>query len=689
MIRDVNIDPYPQACIGKDVKVTVDAVHPLSDQGIVDVSINDHPGTQHYLKFMGRPGDRLIGITASTTEQYFDFKSVKVEVVECAEKFLELAASVNPFSSDTIDFEVINAAEFGVQSRSFQWDFGDGEPLVNTGNIPFASYNYAKIVRGEGRDQLLNSINAKVTLSRAGFADVIAQKTVPIRNMYAENKDRGFIQPFVETNGLLQLDNNAWTGSYDLVNVEDEPITLTLLQLRYTHCDPDLRPISSPASAISIELPAKKPSTQTISIPVDQMTEMCGAELFLSGKGQAGEQVHAAVYFLTAQRNPVTLEVESDEALRQLLNYVADEGLVADPLHIKEEELYALARSQVIALPATLNQRTGKSARASDTCVLTKCDPRTDKNSCLFENCVPGDPTRPGVSCQVTEDWCTAPAHIANALKGDLIASVGCGMIGNLLRKLSPKQRYSHIGIMTRNHYEVTHSTSSTERYRDYMDGFKGSNGIQDGASFHGWPGVVTQTISNAFNGEKLQDPAGNQYSISGFSKNPQQCKDETSFVYPRVVKPPPGSSVAVRAKLIAAADTALSVAEKGGHYRFFAYSNGDIAESHAAPRSIPLGKKWDPSRGWAENSAATVCSQFIWYCLKLNNITLEGQLDEADVSRGAMMDGSTTDGLYFYTEEERLDAAQWLFGYMHNEVRDEAGWFGDILTADNIANQI
>ena len=261
-------------------------------------------------------------------------------------------------------------------------------------------------------------------------------------------------------------------------------------------------------------------------------------------------------------------------------------------------------------------------------------------------------------------------------------------MISNLLAKVDPPQEYSHVGIMTRNYYEVTHSTSSTERYKGHRAGWKGSDGFQEDVIRYGWPGVITQTVYHAFNGEAFVDPkGGKEYDVDGFAATPQKCGGD-KLVYPRVIKPPPGSPTVTRERLKAAADTALHIAtNEKSHYRFFAYSDADIVTKNKAPSEFPDGST---AKDWAENSLATVCSSFIWHCLKRNDIQLEGELEAADVKNGAQLN-KTIDGLYFYTAEERLDAAEWLFDYIHNVVHEQAGWLGELLTdaADDTANQL
>jgi len=251
-------------------------------------------------------------------------------------------------------------------------------------------------------------------------------------------------------------------------------------------------------------------------------------------------------------------------------------------------------------------------------------------------------------------------------------------MIGDLLRRVSPAQKYSHSGLMTRNYYQVTHSTSSEERYtdEDNMD----SDGIESDVLRYGWPGVITQSVGEAFNGQWMTDPDGKSRLLVGFHADPALCDGDTELVWPRVVKPPPGAPPWVRERLRAAADVALA---SNGHYRFYAFSDASIVNDITYYAS--------QGAGWAAGTRPTVCSQFVWYSLKRAGIHLEGsRLEETDFLEGAQRDALTLDGLYVYTEDERKNAGQWLHSELYDMVYGIAGWLGELLSdaADNISNQ-
>ena len=296
-----------------------------------------------------------------------------------------------------------------------------------------------------------------------------------------------------------------------------------------------------------------------------------------------------------------------------------------------------------------------------------------------------------------------------NARQGDIILSPGGdGLVAKLLRQVYPPQLYSHSGIMSKNHTEVTHSTASESRLFEYphgefsilppgLDFGEPTGGLEPDALKYLWPGVVKQTVKQAVDGEAMVDPDGKLdengkkpvYTISGF--NPDHSASAGEIVPALVVKPDPFLETAeVRAKL---REIGAFAAEQEGksHYRFFSYTDPTVAISHTAPQSA----------GWAAGTYPTVCSALIWYCARVKQATFEGSALEADDTKQgvlAELPESSEDGLYRYTAAERLNAGefiyQWLYDLVYDTVAQEAGVFGEIFAwihdmADDIANQV
>lgn len=308
--------------------------------------------------------------------------------------------------------------------------------------------------------------------------------------------------------------------------------------------------------------------------------------------------------------------------------------------------------------------------------------------------------------CQATPEQheVVVPGRFMNARKGDIVLSPGgMGPIGRLLRSVMPPQRYSHCGIMTRNYDQITHSTASEERLRDYPvgsilgDPFP-TDGHRPDVVKYGWPGVVTQSVEQAIHGGDMVDPeSGKQYTISSFSARNEfmDVGGVWEVVPPLVVKPDPMQETPeLRRLLHRVADTAFAQTGKS-HYRFYCYTDPTIGETTVAPDDA----------GWAAGTFPSVCSSFIWMMLKRAGVNLEAEtpvvartdLEPTDVAAGAQVNATTRDGLYLYTASERLAAARYLFGYLHNQVRakeGETGILGEFADAfsdmaDDVANQM
>jgi hypothetical protein len=297
-----------------------------------------------------------------------------------------------------------------------------------------------------------------------------------------------------------------------------------------------------------------------------------------------------------------------------------------------------------------------------------------------------------GTVCQLTGEtaWRFVPGRVLNAKKGDVILSPsGSGIIGQLLRQVSPTQYYSHSGIMTKNHIEIRHSTASDDWLRDHpRGGGKTTEGFEPAALKYLWPGTITQTIDQACYFQWLTSPDKGPYKIQAFSFDPDTGNPDT-LTYPLVVKPPPFEETPqVRLSLHAIADAALGI---NGHYRFYCYTNPAIA--------LDPGSLAGPEAGWAQGTWPTVCSSTIWLAAQHARIRLEGpnpttpvsDLEPSDTKGGAEVDQTTQDGLYHYTAEERRAAARWLYQYIYDQAYSSAGFFGTLFTdaPDDVASQI
>lgn len=301
--------------------------------------------------------------------------------------------------------------------------------------------------------------------------------------------------------------------------------------------------------------------------------------------------------------------------------------------------------------------------------------------------CVPDPdvPVRPGITCQATDDFDYQSPYIGNAKKGDLILSAGCGMIGGLLRQVSPPQRFSHSGIMVDSWTRLRHSTAAEERYPQGANG----DGLVPETLKYGWPGVITETIGEAYEGNYRIDSDGDAYLLRSFNVDPVNCPGDAAAIFPSVVKPPfdleqqlvPRSSLTVRQTLERIADEAQAIE---GHYRFFAYTDADLVGRLQGP-----GSRAGREAPWAQNGApdGTVCSQLVWSAAHAAGV----QVEDATVEPGDKPHAPAKNGLYLYSEDERRSAGHWLYDRLYNQFYEESGGGGRLLTdaPDDGANQV
>lgn len=667
LIRAVVLEKE-QVCPGEHFWIVVRAVHPDDPKWPVDVTIDGQSTSAKYLQFNGMPGPRLIHVMASTPEGQMESRLVEVEVIEC-ETYEEqpiVRARINPYHPLTIDFVVINTAELGLSDPAYIWDFGDGQTAQT--DVRYVSHYYGDRIDLDG---LTTTFEAVLRIPRFDQESLVARKTVTIWNHYQFNKRRGMIQPRAETSQRLKKEGDQLVGEYVIKNLEDDPITISTTQLEFQYCDPKRNSTTETIDNLLDTIDGQEEIKDQIELAASDLTdEVCGVAYHLIGNTTSGIKAYVSLYF-EVQPNPQMVNVVTDQAMIDLMNSIFEQGLVDDPDQITDEDLDRLvlegkidSDALVVAAGATTNASPSDDMLSSlDNVIGKHCDPENNT------------PPRDGISCQATDEWewRKVPAYLPNAKKGDILLTAGChSEIAVLLRSVYPPQIYTHEGIMTTNYYEVAHSTAAQDRYGDNLvkldlGVFDVDVGIQPDVLKYGWSGPITQTIEHAYNGQDIPDPERDSYAytIRGFGKDPFKCDDDGDFIMPLVVKPPPERDVEAREKLHRAADAAAQIVEYKGHYRQYAFTEGNISQdpNFNAPA--------DPDKWWSE-TRPSVSTIFIWAALKDAGIELEGELELQDVLDGAVVDDFTPDGLYLYDEVERRAAGERLFAKVRNEALEK-----------------
>ncbi len=292
------------------------------------------------------------------------------------------------------------------------------------------------------------------------------------------------------------------------------------------------------------------------------------------------------------------------------------------------------------------------------------------------------------------------PGLFLNAQKGDvLLAPGGNGIIGRLLNQVIPPQFYSHSGLMTRNHGQITHCTGSLDWLEDHpagdwLFGNEPVNGFEPNAVKYIWPGAMTQTVEETLNAVPYTAPDNDKtYNIGpSFNSVPAASSVAGQFtvVPPLVVKPDPALATdATYAVLSQVADDAVANTGKA-HYRFYGYTDPAIALD--AANSAPSGS------GWASGTFPAVCSSFVWLMMKRNGAdalgtsptATEGEFGPSTIAEGVEVEANTLDGLFLYSEPSRSSAVNWLYSTVYELALERAGVIGNAVTgaASNIGNQ-
>ncbi|OQN96103.1 hypothetical protein B0A48_18349 [Cryoendolithus antarcticus] len=303
---------------------------------------------------------------------------------------------------------------------------------------------------------------------------------------------------------------------------------------------------------------------------------------------------------------------------------------------------------------------------------------------------LPGN-TPEGLVCQANSETriITSPGRFMNARKRDVILSPGGnGLIGGLLTHVNHPQYYSHSGIMTRNYDQITHRTASQERLEAYpvgsipFDGPEPTDDFRPGVVKYDWPGVITQNVEDAVDGQVFTDPDDpnhRPYTIQAFDAVAAGATVQGNWhiIPPIVIKPDPmQETMKLREKLH---EVAGNAADSVGtlHYRFYGYSDPKIVKT-AAPAD---------SR-WAANTNPAICSSFIWAMMKetgmllqtAGNVVTNADLRGSAVSAGDKVGPSTPDGLFLYSAAERKRCAEWLHEQIANRAMDKINQKAGIL---------
>ncbi|KAI4166121.1 MAG: hypothetical protein LQ342_000007 [Letrouitia transgressa] len=688
--------------LGETFKVAVRLYEP---EGF-DVAINGLPGATQLFQFYDFAGIHKIMVTVHRRGDFLETRAVDVQVEKPgdsaqASKFPFIAMK-SPESNSAL-FEIANFGDVHKEGAIYTWDFGGAGTLTTT--APSVSRSFEEYL---DVNEPYRVFDVRVTISYPSQASITSARSIVAWNVYHLEKKRGFIKPTVRYDYRAFRQDKKLVAKCNIKNLEPEVLHLTkkVVQFLMEAGDEGKAQEFDSSESINLNVSANSEVEFDCSIPSPIPRSSFGYAVHLGGETESGKAVRVSCYFEYRQDNNlhVIMDTKTIKALHDMRNHPPHRGKTVFTRDEVIRHIDSIENSKDTTRVAPLRGDMAVRATAIP-------DVRTFGGEDLIgKPCLPDEePPEEGMACQLTTEWAwvTIPARIVNAFKGDAILSpAGNGLIGGLLRQVSPPQAYSHSGIMTKDYYEIRHSTASEARMEDHLAGSifgaGGTDGIDPETLKYAWPGTITQTVQAAFNGENIREPGTTkEYRLGSFEYR-SRLDQNLKLAPALVVKPDPFREAQIpsaRATLHKVADAAKAVA---GHYRFYAYTDASISSGQTSYNAPDRGASW-----WASKTIPTVCSSFIWAAAKAvqsPRIELEGagritkpeELEPADVAADAQVDGETIDGLYTYNAEERRTAAEWLYSYMYNLASDRvhkaiswlpASWAGD--APDDLGNQM
>jgi hypothetical protein len=522
-----------------------------------------------------------------------------------------------------------------------------------------------------------------VTMQDPSSGPIVIRRSVSVANPYYPMKRKGILQPPVISSDLnLYFTQGAWRATFSVRNPEPDDLVLTSRTLVYIFDPATARVDERGASEkVSILLGANTTTVLEIALsPQDLPSDAIAIHVRYVGSfhGQPTVRV-SAMFDIPEQASEWQYLSLAQE--QQLLGLIAKVGF-ENPKSISGSDIREMIRSGAALDPevSALRSPPPKPPRDHEAPLAAKegeeCDPWN------LPDVVPS-----GMFCMPTAEtrYVLMPPRFMNARKGDVVITPGDGgLIASTLAAVSPPQHYAHSGMMTRNLDEITHSTASMERMTD--SAYVGSSGFRSDILKYLWPGVITQTIDQAVNGESMTDPeTGTSYVVGGFGSLQAEQNDidgtSASIAVALVIKPDPLTETsAIRSQLSGFADFAAAQNQKS-HYRFYCYTDPTIALHTAAPNEAK----------WAAGTFPSMCSAFVWMSIKQSGVTIEGGLEPVDISAGAQIAVGTPDGLYVYQADERLAAGEVLYDRVGNLALQAAGqfWAAIIDIEEDLGNQV
>jgi hypothetical protein len=709
--------------LGESFRVSVktsddDPRHP------VHVSINQAVGSDQYLQFADYCGRRKVTVLAYTDDKRTERRDVEIDVLDPAPcmKYPIIDVTKDYSGQYHVRCSIRNAEPLRLGRVFYEWQIGK---VITHSEIPSTTFSL-----DESLDPTLlyQTFDVLLTIHLPDESTIRAQRSFTFWNDYAYCKRvKRTILPPVAYDFVATRHDASVRATCTVRNLEDVSLFLTSRQLEFLYNDPEAlsRPgPNHPIETIVIEPHAR--SAVDCGIPLANIpSDAWGFAMHYHGHTDDKYEVHVSAYFEYVTNHKLLKKVIHPK-LALVLN-----GLRVDTCRqarntFTVDEVEHFLRAQALSIDRLPAPRVSTYARELEPAqILTVRNEQVSimdalQSAFMYETRNEGDECLPDqesptedFACQLTDEWAWVyvPSRIMNARKGDVILSPSglTGPVSLVLHHVTPPQNYAHTGIMVQNFYALRHSSGCDDwlQDEDYLrgtaiTGAKGTDGLDPDRLKYLWPGPYTQSAHEALAGTWLPDPDGHKddkgnvklWRIAAFDFYAKDNGNNT-IVEPLVVKPPAMIEAAlpqVRTLLHRVADESKKI---NGHYRFYCYT--DAAISLDPKFNAPSRPGW-----WASGTVPTMCSNFIWLSVQAvtnptihlegpQRITRDSDLEQADVAPavGAAVDRKTLDGLYFYDEAERRNAAQALYKEYYDIANAKTWWrFGND-APDDVASQI
>jgi hypothetical protein len=687
----------------------------------VYVMINGAIGHDQYLQYSDYCGTRKITINAYNNEGVSEGRVIEIEVFNPPSSLrFPIIEIKKDFSQHYhIECDIKNAESLKLDNAFYEWQIDMDKHIAKTPAIKLSLEDRLD------PESLYQTFNVKLTVQLPDETRLVARRSFTLWNDYAYSKlQRKIILPLTQYDFIAKRDKHYLIASVKVKNLENVPLFLTGRQIEFLYNDPEK--ISVPNKEENIKPITIKPcSTSEIDCSIllqHYPKDAWGYAMHYHGETEAGLKVAISVYFEFLTNHQIIKRVVHPELSKEL-NKLRINSLKHTPNTFTMEEVGHILKKQnfrtekISALKSEYAEgewvsasKIGINEDAQTNIIDTlqqgfMYETKNEGDECLPDQEVPSE----DMVCQLTDEWAWVfvPARIMNARKGDTILSPSgtSGPISLVLHNVDPLQNFAHSGIMVQNFYAIRHSTASDDWLQDEdffagtaITGDKGTEGLDPDRLKYIWPGPVTQTVDESFNGRWCDDPEGHKkkdgtlktWRIAAFDF---YAKDNGNnlIVEPLVVKP----DALIEAAIPAVRNLLHQVAEEAkkikGHYRFYCYTDASI--SLGDEYNAPEREGW-----WASGSKPIMCSNFIWLAAKSvinplihlegpKEITLPADLEATDVE--AKVDDQTIDGLYFYDSTERKKAGEALYKMYYDIAMEKTFWrFGND-APDDIASQI